>query len=70
MTEWIDVKKEEPKANKPVWAASPNVVKCAYDTFLLHTDKDGQWRDNRGYLFSGKVNFWQYADVPQCEGVC
>jgi len=70
MTEWIDVKKEEPKANKPVWTASPNVVKCAYDTFLLHTDKDGQWRDEFGILFSRKVAFWKYAEVPVCEGVC
>jgi hypothetical protein len=70
MTEWIDVKKEKPMVDKPVWAASPNVVLCAYQTFLLHTDKDGQWRDEFGILFHRKVAFWQYAEVPVCEGVC
>jgi len=53
-----------------VWAACPNAVLCSYQTFLLYLDSDGQWRDNRGYLFSGKVNFWQYADVPECNISC
>lgn len=68
--DWTDVKTYLPEFSRMVWAACPNAVLCAYQTFLLYLDSDGQWRDNRGYLFSGKVNFWQYADVPQCEGVC
>lgn len=68
--QWHDVKRQLPPTSHMIWAACPNVVLCAYQTFLLYLDSDGQWRDNRGYLFSGKVNFWQYADVPQCEGVC
>ena len=68
--QWHDVKRQLPPTSHMIWAACPNVIICAHQTFLLYLDSDGQWRDNRGYLFSGKVNFWQYADVPQCEGVC
>ena len=68
--QWHDVKRQLPPTSHMIWAACPNVVLCAYQTFLLYLDSDGQWRDNRGYLFSGKVNFWQYAEVPVCEGVC
>ena len=68
--QWIDVKKELPEPNKMAWVAVPNVITCAHQTFLLYMDSDGQWRDNRGYLFSGKVNFWQYADVPECNISC
>lgn len=70
MINWIDAKREAPITVQMVWAACPNAVLCAYQTFLLYLDSDGQWRDNTGCLFSRKVNFWQYADVPQCEGVC
>ena len=70
MSGWIDVKKELPEAGKMVWAASPNAVLCAYQTFLLYQDSDDQWRDASGVLMFRRVSFWQYADVPQCEGVC
>lgn len=70
MKEWIDVKKEKPNNGLMVWAACPNVVLCNHQTFLLYLDSDEQWRDNTGVLFSRKVMFWQYADVPFCKGVC
>ena len=66
---WIDAKRS-PIVAKMVWVAVPNVVTCRYQTLLCYMDSDGQWRDNRGYLFSGKVNFWQYADVPECDVLC
>ena len=68
--DWTDVKTYLPEFSRMVWAACPNAVLCAHQTFLLYMDSDGQWRDNRGYLFSGKVNFWQYADVPECDISC
>jgi hypothetical protein len=68
--QWHDVKRQLPPTSHMIWAACPNVVLCAYQTFLLYLDSDGQWRDNTGRLFARKVAFWQYADVPQCEGVC
>jgi len=70
MSGWIDAKKELPKKGLMVWAASPNAVLCAYQTFLLYQDGDEQWRDNTGVLFFRKVRFWQYAEVPICEGSC
>lgn len=70
VSDWTDVKTYLPEFSRMVWAACPNAVLCAHQTFLLYLDSDGQWRDNRGYLFSGKVNFWQYADVPVFEGSC
>jgi len=68
--QWLDVKRQLPPTSHMVWAACPNAVLCYHQTFLLYLDSDGQWRDNRGYLFSGKVNFWQYADVPECNISC
>ncbi len=68
--QWHDVKYRLPPTSHMVWAACPNAVLCAHQTFLLYLDSDGQWRDNRGYLFSSKVNFWQYADVPECDISC
>ena len=68
--QWIDVKTYPPEFSRMVWAACPNAVLCYHQTFLLYMDSDCQWRDNRGYLFSGKVNFWQYADVPECNVSC
>lgn len=70
VSDWTDVKTYLPEFSRMVWAACPNAVLCAHQTFLLYMDSDGQWRDNRGYLFSGKVNFWQYADVPECNISC
>ena len=70
VSDWHDVKRQLPPTSHMVWAACPNVITCAHQTFLLYLDSDGQWRDNRGYLFSGKVNFWQYADVPECNISC
>ena len=67
---WIDAKRESPIVAKMVWAACQNAVLCAHQTFLLYLDSDNQWRDNTGCLFSRKVNFWQYADVPVFEGSC
>jgi len=70
VSDWTDVKTYLPEFSRMVWAACPNVITCTHQTFLLYLDSDGQWRDNRGYLFSGKVNFWQYADVPECNISC
>ena len=70
VSDWTDVKTYLPEFSRMVWAAVPNPFLCAYQTFLLYLDSDGQWRDNTGCLFSRKVNFWQYADVPVFEGSC
>lgn len=70
VSDWIDAKSEQPIKGKMVWAACPNAVLCAYQTFLLYLDSDGQWRDNTGCLFGRRVNFWQYAEVPFFEGSC
>ena len=70
VSDWTDSKTYLPEFSRMVWAACPNVVLCAYQTFLLYLDSDGQWRDNTGCLFSRKVNFWQYADVPECNISC
>lgn len=68
--QWLDVKLLLPPTSRMVWAACPNAVLCAYQTFLLYLDSDGQWRDNTGCLFARKVAFWQYADVPTFKGSC
>ena len=70
VSDWTDVNTYLPEFSRMVWAACPNAVLCYHQTFLLYMDSDCQWRDNRGYLFSGKVNFWQYADVPECNVSC
>ena len=70
VSDWTDVKTYLPEFSRMVWAAVPNPFLCAYQTFLLYLDSDGQWRDNTGCLFSRKVNFWQYADVPECDISC
>ena len=70
VSDWTDVKSYPPEFSRMVWAAVPNVIICAHQTFLLYLDSDGQWRDNTGCLFSRKVNFWQYADVPECNISC
>ena len=67
---WIDAKRGSPIVAKMVWVAVPNVVTCRYQTLLCYMDSDEQWRDAGGVLMFRKVSFWQYADVPQCEGVC
>ena len=70
VSDWTDVKTYLPEFSRMVWAAIPNVIICAHQTFLLYLDSDGQWRDNTGCLFSRRVNFWQYAEVPVFEGSC
>ena len=70
VSDWTDVKTYLPEFSRMVWAAVPNVIICAHQTFLLYLDSDGQWRDNTGCLFSRRVNFWQYADVPECNISC
>lgn len=70
VSDWTDVKSYPPEFSRMVWAAVPNVIICAHQTFLLYLDSDGQWRDNTGCLFSRRVNFWQYADVPECGISC
>ena len=70
VSDWTDVKSYPPEFGRMVWAAVPNVIICAHQTFLLYLDSDGQWRDNTGCLFSRRVNFWQYAEVPFFEGSC
>ena len=67
---WINVKDELPLSPKLVWVAVPNAITCRYQTLLCYLDSDDQWRDAGGVLMFRKVSFWQYADVPQCEGVC
>ena len=68
--EWIDAKRESPIVAQMVWVAVPNVVTCRYQTLLCYMDSDEKWRDASGVLMFRRVSFWQYADVPQCEGVC
>ena len=67
---WIDAKRESPIVAKMVWVAVPNVITCRYQTLLCYMDSDEKWRDASGVLMFRRVSFWQYADVPQCEGVC
>jgi hypothetical protein len=67
---WIDAKRQSPTVAKMVWVAVPNAITCRYQTLLCYLDSDDQWRDAGGVLMFRKVSFWQYADVPQCEGVC
>jgi hypothetical protein len=67
---WIDAKRESPIAAQMCWVAVPNVVTCRYQTLLCYMDSDEKWRDAGGVLMFRRVSFWQYADVPQCEGVC
>ena len=68
--EWIDVNFDLPVQGCMVWAAVPNSVLCAYQTFLLYQDSDENWRDNTGCLFFRKVAFWQSVDVPTYKGTC
>jgi len=70
VSDWTDVNTYLPEFSRMVWAACPNAVLCYHQTFLLYMDSDCQWRDNTGRLFSRKVNFWQYADVPECNISC
>ena len=70
VSDWTDVKTYLPEFSRMVWAACPNAVLCAHQTFLLYLDSDVQWRDNTGRLFARKVAFWQYADVPECNISC
>ena len=67
---WIDDKRESPIAAQMCWVAVPNVITCRHQVLLCYMDSDEQWRDAGGVLMFRRVNFWQYADVPQCEGVC
>ena len=68
--EWIDAKRKSPVVAKMVWVAVPNAITCRYQTLLCYMDSDEKWRDASGVLMFRRVSFWQYADVPQCEGVC
>jgi len=67
---WIDARRELPIAAQMCWVAVTNAITCRYQTLLCYLDSDDQWRDAGGVLMFRKVSFWQYADVPQCEGVC
>ena len=67
---WIDAKRESPIVAKMVWVAVPNVITCRHQVLLCYMDSDEKWRDAGGVLMFRRVSFWQYADVPQCEGVC
>ena len=67
---WIDAKRESPIVAKMVWVAVPNVITCRYQTLLCYMDSEDKWRDASGVLMFRRVSFWQYADVPVCEGVC
>ena len=70
MHTWIDAKRQSPSVAKMVWVAVPNVVTCRHQVILCYMDSDEQWRDASGILMFRRVSFWQYADVPVCEGVC
>ena len=67
---WIDAKRESPIVAKMVWVAVPNVITCRHQVILCYMDSDEQWRDAGGVLMFRRVNFWQYADVPECEVLC
>ena len=67
---WIDAKRESPIVAQMVWVAVPNVVTCRYQVLLCYMDSDEKWRDAGGVLMFRRVNFWQYADVPECEVLC
>jgi len=67
---WIDAKRESPIVAKMVWVAVPNVVTCRHQVILCYMDSDEQWRDASGVLMFRRVNFWQYADVPECDVQC
>ena len=67
---WIDAKRESPIAAQMCWVAVPNAITCRHQTLLCYMDSDEQWRDASGVLMFRRVNFWQYAEVPVCEGVC
>ena len=70
VSDWTNIKTYLPEFSRMVWAAVPNPFLCAYQTFLLYIDSDGQWRDNSGKFFGRTVNFGQYADVPECNISC
>ena len=67
---WIDAKRESPIVAKMVWVAVPNVVTCRHQVILCYMDSDDKWRDASGILMFRRVNFWQYADVPECNISC
>ncbi len=67
---WIDAKRESPIVAQMVWVAVPNVVTCHHQVILCYMDSDEQWRDASGVLMFRRVNFWQYADVPECDVLC
>ena len=67
---WIDANRENPIAAQMCWVAVPNAITCRYQTLLCYMDSEDKWRDASGVLMFRRVSFWQYADVPQCEGVC
>lgn len=67
---WIDAKRESPIVAKMVWVAVPNVITCRHQVLLCYMDSDEQWRDAGGVLMFRRVNFWQYADVPECSISC
>jgi hypothetical protein len=67
---WIDAKHESPIAAQMCWVAVPNAVTCRHQTLLCYMDSDDKWRDAGGVLMFRRVNFWQYADVPECEVLC
>lgn len=69
MGNWIDAKKEKPQAGKMVWVACPNVLLCKHQVFLAYTDND-TWYGENGIGLGRKVNFWQYAVVPECDISC
>ena len=68
--EWIDAKRQSPTVAKMVWVAVPNAITCRHQTLLCYMDSDEQWRDASGVLMFRRVNFWQYADVPECDVLC
>ena len=67
---WIDAKRESPIVAQMAWVAVPNVITCRHQVILCYMDSDEQWRDAGGVLMFRRVNFWQYADVPECEVLC
>lgn len=70
MHTWIDAKHENPIAAQMCWVAVPNAITCRYQTLLCYMDSDEKWRDASGVLMFRRVSFWQYADVPVCDGIC
>ena len=67
---WVKEKDALPNSGLMAWVACPNDWLCQHQVFLAYFDSDDVWRDNTGLILGRRVNFWQYADVPECNISC